>query len=369
MAGISDRKPKCASSEKDFMKKGFKAGTIILISLMGAFLAAGCGSKEGKKTKEAIQSVESGDFDAALTLLDEAEAAGEEAVYLYRGKGLAYMGQNRYEEAAENFKEALASDGSIPGSVDYDINYYIGVCYYKLGQYEDAKARFDSIIGIKSKAVDAYVERGTVLLALNQPEDAKKDFDTAVELTPKDYGLAIDIYCALREAGYEAEGDAYLQKAVDSGDKKMPDYDKGRLYFYLEDYSSSRDYLEKAKGNGNSSEELILLLGQCYENLNDRTYALTVYQSYLTASQSKAVYNQMGICYANSGDYENALATFQTGLGLSDATFDQELKFNEIVTYEKLGDHIKAKELCTEYLQEYPQDEAAQREYLFLKTR
>ena len=147
-----------------------------------------------------------------------------------------------------------------------------------------------------------------------------------------------------------------MQKAVESGDKKMPDYDRGRLYFYLEDYSNARDYLEKAKGAGNNSEELILLLGQCYENLNDRTYALTVYQSYLATGGSKAIYNQMGMCYAQSGDYESALNAFQTGLGLSDISFDRELRFNEIVTYEKLGDPIKAKELCTSFVQ-------------FLKTR
>ncbi|MBP5298520.1 MAG: tetratricopeptide repeat protein, partial [Lachnospiraceae bacterium] len=169
--------------------------------------------------------------------------------------------------------------------------------------------------------------------------------------------------------GYETEGMTYLQKAVDSEDKRMSDYDRGRLYFYLGDYANSRDYLEKAKGNGNATEELILLLGQCYENLNDRTYALTVYQSYLATSQSKAVYNQMGMCYASSGDYESALTAFQTGLGLSDVSYDQELRFNEIVTYEKLGNHIKAKELCASYVMDYPNDEAGQREYQFLRTR
>ena len=56
--------------------------------------------------------------------------------------------------------------------------------------------------------------------------------------------------------------------------------------------------LKRPREPATTGEELILLLGQCYENLNDRTYALTVYQSYLGTSQSKAVYNQMGMCYA-----------------------------------------------------------------------
>ena len=347
------------------LKKGFiVAGAVLMLTLFAA-----CSSKEGGKTREGIQSIQSGDFDNAFVLFEEAEAAGEDPVYLNRGLGLAYMGQNQYDFALESFEKALAADGSVPSDVDYDINYYIGVCFYKLGKYEEAKERFDAILALREKEVDAYVERGTVLLALNQKDAAIADFDKAVELSPKDYGLFIDIYCILNDAGESAAGAAYLQNAVESGDKKMPDYDKGRLYFYLEDYSNARDFLEKAKGSGNGSEELVLLLGQCYENLNDRNYAITVYQSYLATGQSKAIYNQMGMCYAASGDYENALTSFQSGLALSDLAYDQELRFNEIVAYEKLGDPMKAKELMTSYIQDYPNDEVAQREYQFLKTR
>lgn len=346
-----------------------KKGILFVLLLTAAFLMAGCGKKEGAKTKEGIAFLENGDFESATACFEEAESLGESEVFLNRGYGLLYMGKNDYESAIDSFTLALQADGSIPGDVDYDINFYIGVCYYKLGRFEEAKERFDAVLALKEKSVDAYVERGTVLLAMNNHDEARADFEKAMEIAPKDYGLAIDIYCILKNAGFEAEGMTYLQKAVDSEDKKMSDYDRGRLYFYLGDFGNSRDYLEKAKGSGNSGEELILLLGQCYENLNDRTYALTVYQSYLATSQSKAVYNQMGMCYASSGDYESALTAFQTGLGLSDVSYDQELRFNEIVTYEKLGDHIKAKELCASYVNDYPNDEAGQREYQFLKTR
>ena len=349
--------------------KQLKKGIIIAGAVLALTMFAACSSKEGNKTREGIQSIQAGDFDTAFSLFDEAEAAGEDPVYLYRGRGLAYMGQNSYDAAREMFAVALASDGSIPTDVDYDINYYIGVCYYKSERYEEAKERFDAILALREKDVDAYVERGTVLLALDQKEEALADFDKAVELSPKDYGLFIDIYCILSEAGEKETGLQYLQNAVDSGDKKMPDYDKGRLYFYLGDYSNARDFLEKAKGSGNGSEDLILLLGQCYENLNDRNYAITVYQNYLATGQSKAIYNQMGMCYAATGDYENALTSFQSGLALSDLAFDQELRFNEIVAYERLGDPVKAKSLMETYIQDYPNDEVAMREYQFLKTR
>ena len=66
---------------------------------------------------------------------------------------------------------------------------------------------------------------------------------------------------------------------------------------------------------------------------------------------------------AASGDYQSALAAFQTGLGLSDYAFEQELRFNEIVAYEKMGDFITAKDKCAEYVEAYPGDEEGEREY------
>ena len=50
-------------------------------------------------------------------------------------------------------------------------------------------------------------------------------------------------------------------------------------------------------------------------------------------------------------------------------TIMQTLKFNEIVTYERLGEYQTAATLMGSYLSTYPDDEVAKREYSFLKTR
>ena len=47
----------------------------------------------------------------------------------------------------------------------------------------------------------------------------------------------------------------------------------------------------------------------------------------------------------------------------------QTLKMNEIIAYEHLHEYKKASVLMESYLKSYPDDETAQREYLFLKTR
>ena len=152
-------------------------------------------------------------------------------------------------------------------------------------------------------------------------------------------------------------------------DKKISSYDKGRIYFYQGNYTYARNYLEQARSEGNRTEEVLLLLGQSYEELNDRAYALTLYGEYVASNPSAAIYNQMGLCYAAMEEYENALSSFEKGLNVEGNAYKQELSYNRIVTYENLGDFESAKKYMKEYLGVYPDDERAQREYEFLQTR
>ena len=73
--------------------------------------------------------------------------------------------------------------------------------------------------------------------------------------------------------------------------------------------------------------------------------------------------------------YQDALDSFGQALLLSEMNAEdhgeliRELRFNEIVCYEKLSDWRTAKIKEDEYLTLYPDDEVMQKESLFLKTR
>ena len=86
--------------------------------------------------------------------------------------------------------------------------------------------------------------------------------------------------------------------------------------------------------------------------------------------QTKAeIYNQLGLCRIHMGEYELALQAFQTAMNIEDNEIMQSLKFNEVVAYEYMEDYKTAAALLNNYLKSYPDDETAQREYRFLKTR
>lgn len=346
-----------------------RLSSLILLGLIIVILQGCSNDKPGENTKLGMTAVEQLKYDEALAYFEAATEAEENIVYVQRGMGLAYMGQTDYETALLCFQSALDQGGTKPVDVDYDINYYMAVCYYKLGRYEEALGRYDAIIALRDKEVDAYVQRGIVQLKLNKHDEALADFNKALSLDKDDYSLYVDIFTALKENGYEAEGVEYLNIAMENGDKKMSSYDKGRIYFYQGNYTYARNYLEQARSDGNKTEEVLLLLGQSYEALNDRAYALTLYGEYVAENPSAAIYNQMGLCYAATEDYENALLSFEKGLNVEGNAYRQELCYNRIVAYENLGDFESAKKYMKEYLDVYPDDARAQREYEFLQTR
>ena len=58
---------------------------------------------------------------------------------------------------------------------------------------------------------------------------------------------ANEIYEVLEKFGYREVGNEYLQGTLEASSKDMSNYDKGRMYFYLEDFESARNYLELCK--------------------------------------------------------------------------------------------------------------------------
>ena len=94
-------------------------------------------------------------------------------------------------------------------------------------------------------------------------------------------------------------------------------------------------------------------------------------EKYLAENDADPViYNQLGLCKLETEDYEAALTAINSGLSVTENnSVTQELRFNQIVAYEHLGNFKKAAALMNSYLDSYPDDAAAIRENEFLKTR
>ena len=344
-----------------------KRGICLALALMMSLLVAGCGGKT-EKIKEAMSLIEAMDYQGALAAFEEAAEKKEDSRLIARGMGIAYLGQAKYDEAANCFLEALAGSNGLLQDVDYDLNYYLASAYAGAGKFEEAKEVYNSILALKPQEKEAYYLRGGVELELDQFNEAKADFDKAVSMDPKNYDRLFAIYEEFAHYGYKAAGQEYLQTALDNGAKTLSSFDKGRIYYYMEDYQQAYVELEDAKLDDKA--ESSLYLGKAYEATGDYNYACNVYRSYLDKhGDSAEMYNQLGICEIKRGNYEAALTAFTAGIALQDKEMLQVLSFNEIVAYEFLGNFQKSEELMKAYLRLYPTDEEALREQIFLSTR
>jgi len=342
---------------------------ILILALASAVLFIGCDKKGTKYVDKGYELLEVPDYVGADEQFRLAIKENSDLTMAYRGIGIGCMNRGEYEDAVEAFKSALSESGSTPSKVDFDINYYLGVCYHKLGRYEEAKERYDAIIALKPREVDAYIQRGAEYLYMKDVDSACTDFEKALSLKKKDYSLYIDIYNLLAETGYQPYGADYLNEALKEYDRYLSDYDKGYINYCLGNYSTAKNYLELARTGGNKSEEVLLLLGKCYDELDDTAFAINIYAKYVETSPSAGVYNQLASALISEGRYEEALEAIVSGLELDTNECRQELLYNRIVAYEYLGEYEKAKELCKQYLVDYPSDEDMAREYEFLKTR
>jgi len=327
------------------MRKGMGHGLKIGLALALTVFATGCGGKT-VKVEEAMGLMESMDYQGALAVLDEAAEQKENSRLIARGRGIAYLETGRYDEAVQSFLQALADSNGLVENIDYDLNYYLASAYSYAGRFQEAKEVYDAILAMRPKEKDAYYLRGNVEMELDQYNEAKADFDQAVSMDPKNYDRLFAIYEVLT----------------------LSSFDKGRLYYYMENYQKAYVELEDAKSDDKA--ESSLYLGKAYEATGDFNYACNVYRSYLEKHGDSAVmYNQLGVCEMKRGNYSVALEAFQAGLTLQDKSIQQILAFNEIVAYEYLGNFERAASLMENYLTMYPGDQEAAREESFLATR
>lgn len=348
-----------------------KKKTVMRLAVMSVcvLMLTGCGRVSRQHIDEGMQAIAAQNYEQALTSLEEAETAGEDTRLLYRARGLAYMGLTQYTEAADAFEMALKSSDGRVQNMDYDMNYYLATAYYKQGNAEEAIRIYNTILSLSPKEKDALYLRGSILLRQSSDnyESAKADFDRAIELAPSDFDQLLNIYQVLKECGYQDTGREYLENAMANNAKDMSDYNKGRICFYLENYEDARDYLERAKDTAGGGA--VLYLGRTWEILGDYNYASSVYEAYVANTPDAEIYNQLGMCRLKMNDPQAALEAFQAGQTVEDCPILQTLQYNEIVAYEQLENFTQAASLMQSYLKAYPDDEQAQRENIFLKTR
>ena len=309
---------------------------------------------------------------AAMVLLAGCQVANpnQKDELAYRKAGIQFLNKRDYESAINAFQKALDNSNGRISEVELDICYYKAYALIQDGQDKEAIKIYDAIIDYDKEAVKAYLQRGNIYAAKGKLKQACEDYEKAISLDKNDFELYIAAYENLNavEEGRE-QAKKYLKQALSilpsSGEACR---NKGRIYLLLEDYDNAKQMLSQAENEGD--EEAKLYMAQALLQTGDTDGAYAIYKHYAqihkedVESQCKLVELLMA-----EGDYENALTYVASAKKIADDEHRQDILRWEIISQENLGNFSEAKELLSAYLEEYPKDEEAQRELLFLKTR
>lgn len=286
---------------------------------------------KGKRTKRAMLTV---------TVLCMGLLAGcgtskktEEQQLALRTQGMEQAQEGSYEDAIASYNEALGLAGMHAGNLELDIAAYKASAQYHAGNTEDAIATCSAILDLKESA-EIYTTRGILYREAGNTEAAKADFTKAMSLTSKK-------------------------------DKVM----LGRLSYYMEDYTNAKTYLEAASKEGDP--EGIYWQAELYREMGNTDYAISLYQNYLAGEKvtHQEAYERVASYQLEQGDYTSALDTVLAGISMGNSGCLQKLMASEIAIYEQQGNFDTALQKMETYLESYPDDTDAQREYIFLKTR
>ena len=287
----------------------------------------------------------------------------------YRQVGINKMESGDYEAAVNAFDSALAQCVGKIGENELDICYYKAAAQYAGGDPDGAKATYNAIIDYDRKAADAYYLRGCIYIKEGDTDAAVADYEKAIEYNSDDYELYISIYNNLASVGMTEQGQEYLNKAFSiKGNSEKDLTARGQIYYLLGQYDNALQELSAAVEKG--STEAYLYLAQTYDAQGDTENAQTNYEKYVDSGVADSVaMNALAKLAIGKGDYTAALSYLEQGLGMDNVTNRRELLQNQIIAYEYSGDFRSAWKVVQDYVENYPNDESAKREYIFLKNR
>lgn len=102
-----------------------------------------------------------------------------------------YLAQNKFEDVLRVLEPLQARE--LPGPAKTGVAYFQGMAYHGLQQMEEALKRFDATIaaGPSDYLAPAYLGRGNIHLQTGRMDEARQDFDKAIETSPDDHTISM----------------------------------------------------------------------------------------------------------------------------------------------------------------------------------
>lgn len=227
----------------------------------------------------------------------------------FRNKGVECFNKGEYEAAIENFDKALGYNQWFSDKLNVDICYYKADSYLRLEMYQEAYDTYSFMIDEYS---DSHYSKEDVLYLM-------KITEALIKFSNGEYFASHTTFVDAVEIGYK---ELAVYAAI--------------CFEHLDDYDKMKEYFD----------------------IYSREVGMDAYLCYKFAQY-----------YIEQEDYNTAVAYVNQGLSQEDKTYEKQLRYTQIVGYEKLGQFNEAFALAKEYKELYPDDTKGDDLYAYLDTR
>ncbi len=227
----------------------------------------------------------------------------------FRNKGVESFNAGNYQEAVEHFDKALGYNQWFSDKLNVDICYYKADAYLRMEMYQEA---YDTYRYILDEYSDSHYEEEDILYLM--------DITNAL--------------IKFSKGEYYGSHTTFVE-AVDKGYKELAVY-AAICYQHLDDYENMKLYFD----------------------IYSREVGMDAYLCYKFAQY-----------YIEQEDYNTAVSYITQGLSQDDKAYEKQLRYTQIVCYEKLGQFNEAFALAKEYKELYPDDTKGDDLYAYLDTR
>ena len=298
-------------------------------------------------------------FDHAISLKDSDELA-------YRGIGIMYYEQGKYDEAIEYFNKAIDEVELSVGELETDILEYRGEAEFGAKSYEAAAKTFDTLVKLGVDVSDNNLKAGRANLYMGQEKLAADYFDKALNAASDKVMAYFFIYNAYKECSLMDKGHEFLNRALEvEGTSSLDHLNRGKIYYILGNYPAA--ITELSYPLADNDPEAALYCAFCYEEQEDYAKACELYLKSLEIKNDPVTANYYACCLSKNGDNNHAWNVVHTAMeNFPDCEIMQELKWNEIILYEKLEMYPSALARLQEYQKAYPDDTQIEAELSFL---
>jgi len=250
--------------------------------------------------------------------------------------GLVNINLGSFKEAKQNFEYVLHQKDD-----DATSWFYLGNCYEKLGELENAKSAYLKVIELRDQYVEAYKNLCVVYMQLKQEDKAIEIAEKAKLIDSDDYTYDYLIGTANVALKRYDEGIKYLTQALALNPNRPQIHGNlGTAYLLTNNQGKAIESFNKALEIEPENTEVLYNLGSLYQIQNNHSEASECFEKAYSIRSDERFLVSLTLSELKGGNYKKAIEHYKS-LTVSHPEKDS-YQYNLATCYEQVRDFQSA---------------------------